>query len=460
MRDKGGHAMNSFTEIFNLMKSNLDLTDTAMKLWIDPIKPIKFDNNKILLYVGAPYARKIITENYAHLFANGFHEILGFAVEIEILCDEDITPEQRLKIGDPIPELQDDVSLAEKIKKAEEESYYQHTFETFIVGESNNLAYAACKAIAFGQETNYNPLYIYSDPGLGKTHLLSAVSNEIKKRHPEWNVVFVSSEAFVNDFVGAMNSKYLTVDAFKQKYRSADILLLDDIQFFSGKKESQNELFHTFNELHSRNKQIILTSDRPPKEINDIGQRLISRFESGLLADIAIPEFETRLAIIRRKAELLGLEIPEKVMEYMADKLKNNIRQLEGAITKMNALKLVTESTPTVIMAQNVIRDVQTDQQPIPVTIERIINEVGNIYNVSPEEIRSQNRSAQISTARQIAIFVVHRITGLSYTAIGQEFGKRDHSTIVYAINKVKSIIKRDNSYRSTIEDLIKNMGN
>lgn len=451
--------MNSFAEIFELMKQSLDLTDTAMKLWIEPIQPIKLDNSKIILYVASPYARKITADNYTHLFEKHFKEILGFPVEIEILCENDLTADQKLKMGAPIPELQDDLMMVNKLEKAVAGSNYKHTFETFIVGESNKLAYAACKAVATGKATNYNPLYIYSEPGLGKTHLLSAVSNEIARIQPNWNIVFVPSENFVNEFVNSLD-KLDKIETFKQKYRSADILLVDDVQFFSGKKESQAELFHTFNELHSKGKQIILTSDRPPKEINDIEQRLLTRFEWGLLADITTPEFETRLAIIKRKAELLGLEIPNNVMELIADKLKNNIRQLEGAIIKMNALKVVTESTPTIIMAQNVIKDVQSEQQPIPVTVEKIINEVGGIYNVTGEEIRSQNRSAQISTARQVAIYVVHKITGLSYTAIGQEFGGRDHSTIVYAINKVKSIIKKDNSYRATIDDLIKNIGN
>lgn len=453
--------MNSFSEIFELMKQRLDVTDTAMKLWIEPLQPIKLNNNKVMLYVASPYARQIVFDNYSHVFKKHFQDILGFSVELEILCEEDLTGEQRQRlvgVTRPIPELEDDYFMQEKLERSFASGTYQHTFDTFIVGESNKLAYAACKAVATGQAANYNPLYIYSEPGLGKTHLLSAVSNEIGLSRPQMNIVFVAAETFVTEFVNSLKND--TNDEFKQRYRTADVLLVDDVQFFSGKKESQSELFHTFNELHSKGRQIILTSDRPPKEINDIEQRLLTRFEWGLLADIATPEFETRLAIIKRKAELLGLDIPNNVVEFMADKLKNNIRQLEGAIIKMNALKVVTGVPPTIIMAQNVIREVLTDIQPIPVTVARIIDEVGEIYNVSPEEIRGHNRSAQISTARQVAIFVVHRVTGLSYTAIGQEFGKRDHSTIVYAINKVKGIIKRDPSYRGTIDDLIKNVGN
>ncbi|MCL2696660.1 MAG: chromosomal replication initiator protein DnaA [Oscillospiraceae bacterium] len=450
--------MNSFADLYEAVKQRLDLTETAMKLWIDPIQPLKLSHNKAILYVKSPYGRQIVAENYTLIFEKHFREVLGFAVEVEFVSEEDVTltPEQKIKL-DPIPELLDDEIMVNKLEEAVTGSIYQHTFDTFIVGESNKLAYSACKAAASGGEAIYNPLYIYSEPGLGKTHLLSAVSRELTKNRPELNVIYVHAESFVSEFIEAV--KYYTVDAFKKKYRSADVLLVDDVQFFVRAKESQVELFHTFNELHMNHKQIIFTSDRPPKEIINIEPRLRTRFEWGLLADISIPEFETRLAIIKRKAELLNLEIPTNVMEFIAEKLKNNIRQLEGAVLKMNALKVVTEFPPTIVMAQNVIRDVLSDQQPVPVTVEKIINEVAAIYNVTNEDMRSQSRSAQISTARQVAIYVISKTTSLSYTAIGQEFGGRDHSTIVYAINKVKNIIKRDNSYRASIDDIIKNMG-
>lgn len=463
--------MNSFNDIFELMKSNLNLSPTAMNLWINPIKPVKLNNNKVVLYIPDSYVKKVVSENYNDVFKKQLKEILGFDVVIEYICDDDEEEEEEedkvqihktesdeVDYSEPIPELQDDPLIVKKLHETEQNSNYQHTFDTFIVGESNRLACAACKAIAQGQARNYNPLYIYSEPGLGKTHLLCAVKNEILLSHPDYNIVFVSAETFVNEFVNSVRSN--KTDDFKKKYRSADMFLVDDVQFFSGKKESQNELFHTFNELHAAGKQIILTSDRPPKEINDIEERLLTRFEWGLLADIAPPEFETRLAIIKRKAELLNMHIPNNVMELLADKLKNNIRQIEGAIVKMNAMSMLTETTPTVFMAQNIIRDVMTDQQPIPITVEKVINEVSHIFNVSPEEIRSQNRNSQVSTARQVAIYVISKVTGLSYTLIGKEFGGRDHSTIVYATNKVKKVMQKDPAYRATVEDLIKNIGN
>jgi chromosomal replication initiator protein len=448
--------MNSFEEIFDLMRKNLDITDVARKTWIEPIKPLRLVNNTAVLYVQAPFVKQILQENYSDIFKEQLKNILGFDVQIQIQCDEDLPEEQKVMIN-PIPELQDDLVMSEKLKSCVESSNYKYTFDTFIEGDSNKLAYAACKSVASGQK-NYNPLYIYGNPGLGKTHLLAAVKNEIAKTNPQLNIIFVEAVNFVDDFVYSIKSDK-TAD-FKKKYRSADVLLIDDVQFFSGKKESQQELFNTFNEFHSNGRQIILTSDRPPKEINDIEQRLQSRFEWGLLADISPPEFETRLAIIERKAKLIGLIIQPHIMEYIADKLKTNIRQLEGAIIKMNAMSLVTEVSPTSSMAKNVVQEILDENIPTPMTIEKVINEVGSIYGLTNEEIRSKKRSANISTARQIAIFVVHKITGLSYTEIGKEFGNRDHSTVVYAVNKVKSMIAKDKAYRNTADDLIKNVGN
>lgn len=457
--------MTSFNDIFELMKKNLEVSDTARNLWIDPIKPISMNNNRICLYIADNYVKSLVEQNYSEKFKREFKNILGFDVEIDFISENDTSPNSFLSSSKP---SDSDTSADEKNEVSEnkvqktENVTYKYTFDTFIEGESNRLAYAACKAITEeqvqSQKKEFNPLYIYSEPGLGKTHLLTAVKNEFLYRHPEYNIIFVSAETFVNEFVNAVKNGY--TEDFKNKYRKADVLLVDDVQFFAGKKESQNELFHTFNDLHNADKQIILTSDRPPKEINDLEVRLLTRFEWGLMVDIAPPEFETRLAIIKRKAELLNMRIPNNVMEYMADKLKNNIRQIEGAILKMNALSTFTESVPTLIMAQNIVRDVMNEQQPAPVTVEKIITEVSHIFNVSPEEIRSQNRNSQVSTARQTAMHVISKVTDLSYTSIGKEFGGRDHSTVVYALKKVKEILEKDSSYRSTVNDIIKNISN
>lgn len=456
--------LNSFTDLFNLMKNRLEISDTAKNVFLDHVKPIKLDNGTAYLFIANDWVKSVIKQNYDDKFRNGLKDLLGFEVNIEYVTKNDnkVSPEEIVRVSDPIPELDDDQYAKTKLIETEKNSNYKYTFDTFIVGESNRLACAACRSIAQGK-SDFNPLYIYSEPGLGKTHLLYAIKNEVELRHPEYNIVYVSADTFISEFVNSV--KFNNTDDFKKKYRSADMLLVDDVQFISGKKESQNELFHTFEELHRNDKKIILTSDRPPKEINDIEDRLRTRFEMGLLTDIAAPEFETRLAIIKRKAELMDLEIPNNVMEYMADKLKNNIRQIEGAIIKMYHYVFLgndnkNKTTPTIMMAQDCIKDVLNEQQPIPVTVDRVITDVSHIYNISPDEMRSKNRNSQVSTARQIAMYVISKVTDLSYTSIGNEFGNRDHSTVVYAINKVKKVMQTDPAYRATVEDLIKNISN
>jgi len=288
---------------------------------------------------------------------------------------------------------------------------------------------------------------------------LYAICNEILKTSPQSNIIYVKGEDFTNELIEAIRSE--TTKEFHSKYRQAEVLLVDDIQFIGGKESTQEEFFHTFNSLYEAGKQIVLTSDRPPKEIKTLEDRLRTRFEWGLLADVQPPDFETRIAIIRRKAELLDINIPDDVAEYMANKLKTNIRQLEGAVKKLKAYKLLAGTPPSILIAQNAIRDILNDHQPVPVTIERIISEVARTYNgVSPQDIRSSKRSANISSARQVSIYIVREITQMSMSAIGEEFGGRDHSTIVYAIQQVEKNMDVDPRYKELIEDIIKNVRN
>ena len=273
-----------------------------------------------------------------------------------------------------------------------------YTFDSFVVGPSNQMAYNASLAVSTKPGTQYNPLFIYGGTGLGKTHLLQAVGNHAIEKGS--TVIYVTIEQFMNDFTFSIKNK--NMEHFRNKYRKCDVLLIDDIQFLSGKEQTQEEFFHTFNELHKDGRQIVLTSDKPPKDIKTLEDRIRTRFEWGLIADISIPDFETRIAIIRRKAELLSLNLPDEVSEFIANRLKTNIRQLEGAVKKLKALKHLAGSPPTMAMAQSVIRDILNDDQPIPITVEKIIGEVANVYGVTPDDIRSNKRSAQISNARKI----------------------------------------------------------
>ena len=310
--------------------------------------------------------------------------------------------------------------------------------------------------MATNPANSYNPLFIYGGSGLGKTHLLCAICEEVRHTNPKYNIIYVKGEEFTNELINAIGEK--NTMAFHEKYRAADLLAVDDIQFIAGKESTQEEFFHTFNTLFHSGKQIVLTSDRPPKEIRTLEERLRTRFEWGLLADIQPPDFETRVAIIRRKAELLDLDIPDDVAEYIANRLKNNIRQLEGAVKKLKAYKQLAGSNPSILIAQSAIKDILSDHQPIPMTVERIITEVARTYGVTSEDIRSSKRSSNISTARQVAMHIVREITQMSMSTIGEEFGNRDHSTVVYAIQQVQKNMEKDTRFKETVEDIIKNI--
>ncbi len=455
--------MESFIDVFNMVKDyclNINkITDVAFNVWIKPIQPIKFENEKATLFVKSEFQKNIILDKYFSLLKEAFNKVLGFDVDIEIFTeyDSDINKIDNYKNIDNNSENETkENSQKEELSKSYQNAKYEYTFDTFIVGSSNNFAYAACKAISNNQSGTYNPLFIYGQSGLGKTHLLSAIKNKLSKDKKNENIIYVTGESFTNELINSFANE--TTNLFHKKYRQADILLVDDVQFIAGKERTQEEFFYTFNELYQLGKQIVLTSDRPPKDIKTLEDRLRTRFEWGLITDISIPDFETRMAIIKRKAELLNIEIPNEVSEFIANKLKTNIRQLEGAVKKIKAYKLLAGSPPSINVAKTVIKDILNDNKPIPITIEMIINEVSRTYGVNPEDIKSNKRSSQISTSRQIAVYIVREITQMPLASIGEEFGGRDHSTIVYAIQQVEKNMKKDNNYKETIEDIIKNI--
>lgn len=416
------------------------LSDVNYTLWIEDLEPVDCDGHTAYLKAKSKFKRNIIVEKYQDILLKGFSEVLGFDVDLVVEFDENHVP-----------------SSAPREKEAVQlNGEYEYTFDTFIVGSSNKFAHAAALAVAANPANSYNPLFIHGDSGLGKTHLLYAISHEISNNMPSQNIVFVKGDQFSNELIEAIQKG--TTKPFHDKYRSADVLLVDDIQFIGGKESTQEEFFHTFNTLYQDSKQIILTSDRPPKEIKTLEERLRTRFEWGLLADIQVPDFETRCAIIKRKAELIDMKLPGEVTEYIANRLKTNIRQLEGTVKKIKAMSTLNNSPVSIMTAQNAIKDILTDNQPVPVTVERIINEVGRTYNVIPTDIRSSKRNSSISTARQVAAYVIREITQIAMTQIGEELGGRDHSTIVYQIKQAEKNIDKDPRYKETVEDIIKNI--
>ncbi len=451
--------LNSFDEVFACVKEYCikegEIPEVAVKLWINILTPVKLDGTVAYLTVQSEFQKSVILSNYETLLKEAFQHVLGFPVELKIQVVADANP--TMPDDDIVETDYDDIEKKhQELEHSYEEAMYDYTFETFIVGESNKFAHAACSAVAKEPGIRYNPLFIYGPSGLGKTHLMHAIAHKVHENFPDYNIIYVTSEDFGNDFISHVHDG--DMGGFHTKYRNVDLLLIDDIQFFANKEQMQEEFFHTFNKLHTEGKQIVITSDKPPKELRTLEERIRSRFEWGLIADISTPDLETRIAIIRRKAELLDLYIPDDVTEFIATRLKTNIRQLEGAVKKLKALKHLAGSAPSISMAQSVIRDILSDDQPVPITVEKVIAEVADVYGVTPEDIRSQKRNSQISTARKVAIYVVREITQMPLQAIGTEFGGRDHSTIVYSINNVEGLMSRDGDFRQLVEDTIKNI--
>ncbi|MGN0630943.1 MAG: chromosomal replication initiator protein DnaA, partial [Ruminococcus sp.] len=328
--------MNSFEDVFARVKEYClregGLSEVAVKLWIGSLQPLSLSGSVAAFTVQSDFQRNIVLQNYEELLKEAFENILGFPVEIVIQVVE--SDDEYSEANDASPRNEEEIDKRhESLEKSLEGANYEYTFSTFIVGRSNEFAYAACTAVAKEPGKNYNPLFIYGPSGLGKTHLMHAIAHEVKQNYPDYNIIYVTSEEFGNDLIRGINENNMV--SFHDKYRSADLLLIDDIQFFSNKDRMQEEFFHTFNKLHAEGKQIVITSDKPPKELKTLEERIRTRFEWGLITDISIPDFETRIAIIRRKAELLDLVIPDDVSEFIANRLKSNIRQLEGAVKKL-----------------------------------------------------------------------------------------------------------------------------
>lgn len=435
--------MDSFSDTWGLIceycKSHI--SEVAYNIWISRIEPVNLDfaSSTAVLKVPNDFHRQTINNYYIDLLQQAFHEVFGTDnIKIDMRTEDDLLP---VNAADDKPTTSED---------------YEYTFDTFIVGPSNKFAHAASMAVATKPAELYNPLFIYGNSGLGKTHLLYAICNEIKQNSPNTNIIYIKGDEFTNELIEAIQKG--TTTQFHNRYRNADVLLVDDIQFIAGKDSTQEEFFHTFNTLYEAKKQIVLTSDRPPKDIATLEERLLTRFEWGLTADVQPPNFETRIAIINRKAELLGMKLDVNVTEYMANHLKNNIRQLEGAVKKMKAYHLLNGYPLNINTAQAAISDIINNDQPVPVTIEKIIEEVSRTYGTTPADIRSSKRSANISNARQVSMYVVREITDMPMAGIGSEFGGRDHSTVVYAIQQVEKNIKKNPKMRATVEDIIKNI--
>ena len=455
------------TAIKEMLKAKLGSPQSSFDLWFGEFNLTALDENRAVFSTPTKLRKQILSARYLSLIKETIAEVIGFEVEIEIYSlDEDTdfsvanAPTEDMNKYFEKESLEKSERKEKKIEEilnttsGEKKSLLdEYTFDNFIEGESNKFAKAVCFAVANGMSEDSNPLFLYGNSGLGKTHLLYAIMNHMKKKDPNIKIVYKKSETFINELINAI-SNHSTAE-FKEKYRSADVLMIDDIQFIAGKESTQEEFFHTFSALYESEKLIILTSDRPPKEINPLMERLRTRFEWGLIADIQPPSFELRIAIIKKKSEDMGLTIPSHLIDYLAERLNNNIRQIEGILKKLYAISSFSGIEISKETIDNVISIVDPGNIPNDAMVEKILKQVSKKHGISVEDIKSKKKTDSIATARHISIYIIRKLTDLSLKEIGKVFG-RDHSTVISSINKVELNIRTVKNFESDLNLIIK----
>ena len=422
--------------------------------WFGRSRPVALDGNSFVLAVPSLFVKEWIEDRYSAQLRTAASAAAERELSVALIVDETLGEEHASEPAEePTPPpgaAQQRVETAESA--ASDLAFHpKYTFESFVIGSSNRFAHAAALAVAEAPAEAYNPLFIYGAAGLGKTHLLHAIGRYVRDWHRGSVVRYVSTEQFMNDFIVALQRR--TIPAFHQRYRAADLLLIDDIQFLEGKERTQEEFFHTFNALHPKS-QIIITSDRPPKKIPTLEERLRTRFEWGLITDIQPPDLETRLAILQKKTENDRLAIPTEVMSYIASKIQTNIRELEGALIRVAAYASLTRSAITLEAAQGVLQSLLPNSNEARVTSDLIISVAAEYFDVTPDEICSPSRSRPLVNARQMAMYLCRELTDLSLPKIGERFGGRDHSTVIFAVNKVKQHMQERESWYEQVREL------
>lgn len=408
-----------------------DFPPSSLSAWFDDVTIVSFQNDRLILHSPVQFKKEFIDEKFITPLQNALFELTGSAVTVAVVTGEVDAP------------------------PASSSPYDEYTFERFIVGSANKFAHAAALAVSQRPAAENNPLFIYGNSGLGKTHLMYAIANVIRKTHPEYSIIYVKGEDFTNELISAIQDG--NVQAFRNKYRMVDLLLLDDVQFIAGKERTQEEFFHTFNALYESKRQIVLTSDRPPKEINTLEDRMKTRFEWGLLADIQPPDFETRIAIIREKANKMGVDMPDDVSIYIAENIQSNIRQLEGAVKKLKAMHELIGEQISVELAQTAIDAIRTENPGLHPTPERIMEAVANYFYIPVEQMVSSNRSKDIAYPRQISMYMIRQELEYSFPDIAKIF-KRDHTTVMHACNKIEEEKKRSKETEEVIKKLHNNI--
>lgn len=448
----GNQLTSLWEKILNIVKT--ELSEVGFNTWIKCLEPVNISQDTIFLAVPNDFTKGILETRYVDLISNAVTMVTSKKYEIKfVLSSDDIVAEMNSK---NTSQLSENTPGNEKPNDELTTSTLnpKYTFDTFVIGNSNRFAHAASLAVAESPAKAYNPLFIYGGVGLGKTHLMHAIGHYALNNSPNARVVYVTSEKFTNELINSIKDD--KNEEFRTKYRNVDILLIDDVQFIAGKERTQEEFFHTFNALYEANKQIIMSSDRPPKEIPTLEDRLRSRFEWGLIADIQPPDFETRIAILKKKADVEKLSIPNEVMAYIADKIQSNIRELEGALIRLVAFSSLTNKEISVELASEALKDIISNKNSKQITIDLIQDVVSSYYNLRIEDFKSKRRTKNVAFPRQIAMYLARKLTDLSLPKIGEEFGGRDHTTVIHAYEKITSLLETDDSFKETIDDLIK----
>ena len=441
-------------------KMKQQLGTTAMNLWFGDIEIISFSNYTLTLMTSTEFKMQIINEKYLSQLEDIFKDLMGFSISISVVSKNPSVNVDKIK--NQISSEDIILNREESVEHIETPTVlgstmptvnFEYTFDNFIVGSSNKFAHAACIAVADKPAQDYNPLFIYGPSGLGKTHLLYAVTNEIKTKNPFANIIYIKGEDFTNQMIESLAKK--SMSKFRDKYRTCDVLLIDDIQFIAGKESTQEEFFHTFNALYEEGKQIILTSDRPPKDIKTLEDRLKTRFEWGLIADIQPPDLELRIAIFKNKISQAGITISDEIITYLAENLRSHIRQIEGAVKKLVAIKFLSGSEITMDIAKNCMTELLGGAEPVNVTVDKIFSAIEKKYDVGKTELIGKSRVKDVAQARHVAIYLVRTITEMSLPNIGKLFN-RDHSTVISSIDTIEKKISSSPAIEIEINELIK----
>lgn len=434
--------MNSISDVWQSVLSRLQeqLSETTIRTWFDEVDVVTMEDSAFVLHCSNSFKKSTIETRFMKHIKAALKDIFSTDLEVKILSDEQLAAYHGVAPDRPGNLFDSDA----------------FTFETYVVGPQNKLAYAAAKAVAEKPAEGFNPLFIYGESGLGKTHLLYAIANSIHQNKPGLSVVYVKGDTFTNELIQAIREG--RNQEFRDKYRSADIFLMDDVQFVAGRASTQEEMFHTFNTLYEAKRQIVFTSDRPPKEMLRLDDRLKTRFEWGLLADIQPPDYETRMAIIKNKSIRMGIELPEFLLQLIAENITANVRQIEGTVNKIMAYQDLMGDTVDKDTVVRAVKDMFKDKSDIVPTADVIIDEVCKFYNIEPDSLRGQGRTKDISLARQIAMYQIRRMTNLSLKEIGREFEGRDHTTVLHSIERIEKMVKESPETAEIIKDITANI--